>query len=91
MAAMIDIQIPGMGKEKVIPESADQAIEKPTPLDAEIAFCPKPQPAHPTIAMMSNSRVSTLAVVDESGYLVSIFTAGDLLVGLKNIWRATQY
>jgi hypothetical protein len=43
-------------------------------------------------AIMStrSARISTLAVVNENGYLVPMFTVGDLLFNLKKIWRATS-
>ncbi|HXK28903.1 MAG TPA: hypothetical protein VJ646_11665 [Candidatus Binatia bacterium] len=33
---------------------------------------------------------SVLAVVDDDGYMVPLFTAADLLRGCRAMWKATQ-
>ena len=48
-------------------------------------------PAPPYSAlMMPGSRAALMAVVDESGYLIPVFTARDLLHRCKSFWRASQ-
>jgi hypothetical protein len=40
--------------------------------------------------MMPGSRAALMAVVDESGYLIPVFTARDLLRLCKSFWRVSQ-
>lgn len=40
--------------------------------------------------MMPGSRAALMAVVDENGYLIPVFTANDLLRRCKSFWRASQ-
>jgi hypothetical protein len=66
------------------PESFDEAIPASTASDAELSFA-SPAVARP--ALMSMSRLCILAVQDESGYLIPVFTGRDLLFELKTIWQ----
>jgi hypothetical protein len=67
-------------------ERVEGLIESLTPV---IDDCSDRAPLYSTVAMPS-SRISTLAVVDDHGQLVPIFTAGDLLFERKAVWKATQ-
>lgn len=44
----------------------------------------------PWIGALTNPRLGPLVVVDDSGYLVPLWTAGDLLRGCRCFWRASQ-
>ena len=44
----------------------------------------------PWIGALSNPHVVTMLVVNDSGYLVPLCTAADLLRGCKMIWHQTQ-
>ena len=51
----------------------------------------RPMAVPPYSALLrASSTPPLIAVVDESGYLVPVCTAGDLLRVFKNIWRASQ-
>jgi len=48
-------------------------------------------PAPPySVLMVPGWRAALMAVVDESGYLISVFTVRDLLHRCKSFWRASQ-
>ncbi len=44
----------------------------------------------PWIGALSNPRLGPMVVVDDSGYLVPLWTASDLLRGCRYFWRASQ-
>ena len=44
----------------------------------------------PWIGGLRNPRLGPMVVVDDSGYLVPPWTAGDLLRGCRCFWRASQ-
>jgi len=44
----------------------------------------------PWIGAMPRSSYGVMAVVNEDGYLVPVWTAGDLLRACKIIWQATK-
>ena len=41
----------------------------------------------PWIGSLRNPRVGPMVVLDDSGYLVPLCTAGDLLRGFKSLWQ----
>ena len=50
-------------------------------------------PAHrpmPWIGALPNPRIGPMVVINDSGYLMPLWTAGDLLRGCKYFWRAYQ-
>lgn len=44
----------------------------------------------PWIGALSNPRLGPMLVVNESGYLVPLCTAGDLLRGCRSFWHRSQ-
>jgi len=44
-------------------------------------------PHLPWIGALSNPRLGPLVVIIDQGYLVPLFTAGDLLRGCRYLWR----
>ena len=62
---------------------------------AELAAAGAPSEAHPAhgplpwIGALRNPRVGPMVVLDDSGYLVPLCTAGDLLRGCRYFWRAS--
>jgi hypothetical protein len=47
-------------------------------------------PGFLSAVMMLQSSRSILAVVDDDGYMVPLFTAADLLRGCRAMWKVTQ-
>jgi hypothetical protein len=50
-------------------------------------------PAHgtlPWIGALPNPRIGPMVVINDGGYLVPLCTAGDLLRGCRNFWRASR-
>ena len=90
MTINTDIQIPEPENEKITPNSVDELIEESIRTTEQANPFPNLTAAYAIMAR-KNSRISTLAVVDENGYLVPLFTVGDLLYEFKKIWRTTQY
>lgn len=41
----------------------------------------------PWIGGLRNPRIGPMVVLDDSGYLVPLCTAGDLLRGFRSLWR----
>jgi hypothetical protein len=77
--------------ERISDADVSQAVVEPiegatTAEVNELSFTDSSAP-HPAV-VMSMSRVCILAVENESGYLVPIFTGADLLFELKKVWRA---
>jgi len=89
MGANTDIQIPEPENEKIRPETVDEPMVESTPMTEQASHFPNLTSAYATM-LIRNSRISTLVVVNESGYLVPVFTVSDLLFEFKKIWRATQ-
>jgi hypothetical protein len=46
-----------------------------------------PRPRLPWIGALENPRLGPMVVLNESGYLVPLLTAGDLLCGCKYFWH----
>ena len=46
-----------------------------------------PRPRLPWIGALENPRLGPMVVLNESGYLVPLLTAGDLLRGCKYFWH----
>ncbi len=63
-------------------EKMAQAYEEFPVEDALIA------PEHTPMAR--NPRLGPMVVLDDTGYLVPLFTAGDLLRGFQYLWRISQ-
>jgi hypothetical protein len=49
-----------------------------------------PRPRLPWIGALENPRLGPMVVLNESGYLVPMLTAGDLLRGCKYFWHRSQ-
>jgi hypothetical protein len=50
-----------------------------------------PRSRLPWIGALENPRLGPMVVLNESGYLVPLLTAGDLLRGCKYFWHRSQY
>lgn len=60
---------------------------------ATVGTHPEAGAAHkplPWIGALPNPRIGPTVVINDSGYLVPLCTAGDLLRGGKYYWRASQ-
>ena len=68
--------------ESVSPEPVPNVIEQ-----AGETFNAAPLP---WIGALPNPRLGPMVVVDESGYLVPLCTAGDLLRGFRMLWRISR-
>jgi hypothetical protein len=44
----------------------------------------------PWVGALGNPRVGPMLVIKDGGYLVPLCTAGDLLRGCRNFWRASR-
>lgn len=44
----------------------------------------------PWIGALANPRIGPMVVINDGGYLVPVWTAGDLLGGCRYFWRANQ-
>lgn len=44
----------------------------------------------PWIGALPNPRIGPMAAINDGGYLVPLWTAGDLLRGCRYFWRANQ-
>ena len=82
--------VPDQENELVVTELTEESAELVRSERGETGHRPSIMPRHLNLTL-SKSRISTLAVVNDRGYVVPIFTATDLLLELKAIWRATQY
>ena len=60
-------------------------------LEEEAAEVRAPRSRLPWIGALENPRVGPMVVLNESGYLVPLLTAGDLLRGCKFFWHRSQY
>ena len=54
------------------------------------AHCDQPTSHGPLrwIGALPNARIGTMVVINDGGYLVPLWTAGDLLRGCRYFWRA---
>jgi hypothetical protein len=59
-------------------------------LEKETAEKWVPPPLLPWIGALENPHLGPLVVLNESGYLVPLLTAGDLLRGCKYYWHRSQ-
>ena len=60
------------------------------PLEEKSAEESAPRPRLPWIGALENPRLGPMVVINESGYLVPLLTAGDLLRGCKYFWHRSQ-
>jgi hypothetical protein len=59
-------------------------------VDSERAVGDPPHVRLPWIGALGNSGVGPMLVINGSGYLVPLCTAGDLLRGCKKFWRPAR-
>ena len=61
-----------------------------TPIEQEAAEEKVRRSGLPWIGALANPRLGPIVVINESGYLVPMLTAGDLLRSCKYFWRESQ-
>ena len=76
-------------QESPVHESAEAPVAESTLANARQGSSANPLRLSGAIVMLPPGR-SVLAVVDEDGYMVPLFTAADLLRGCRAMWKATQ-
>ena len=70
------------------PCESGSSVQSPmVPEQAGMTFNAAPLP---WIGALPNPRLGPMVVIDESGYLVPICTAGDLLRGFRMLWRISR-
>ena len=69
---------------------AGVAAMKAAALEEESAEKWAPRPLLPWIVALENPHLGPMVVLNESGYLVQLVTAGDLLRGCKYYWHRSQ-
>jgi hypothetical protein len=89
MTATTDGREMAVGTEEMMPDAGAGPMEE-LAVDSERA---EGDPTHgilPWIGALGNPRVGSMLVINGSGYLVPLCTAGDLLRGCKKFWRAAR-
>jgi len=81
--------VAGVGKDTFDRERVNDPPEESGPASEEGGNYSNSAPARSTIPM-PNSHAIILAVVNDAGYLLPIFTAADMLRQCKAAWRAAQ-
>ena len=71
-------------------DAGGDAMES-APLEEEAAEERVPRSRLPWIGALENPRLGPMVVLNESGYLVPLLTAGDLLRGCKYFWHRSQF
>jgi hypothetical protein len=89
MTATVTGHEPEMRHEETTGECAAQAAEELTVARADGDSSPS-RASILWIGTMRNPRVGPLVVLDDTGYLVPLCTAGDLLRGCRYFWRTSQ-
>jgi hypothetical protein len=73
--------------EKIKNECHAEAAEQSPIVDAQSEE-PTSHGTLPWIGALANPRIGPMVVIDDGGYLVPLWTAGDLLRGCRYFWRA---
>jgi CBS-domain-containing membrane protein len=76
-------------QESPVHESAEAIVVESTVESARQGSSANSTGLLSTVMMLQSSR-SILAVVDDDGYMVPLFTAADLLRGCRAMWKVTQ-
>jgi hypothetical protein len=77
-------------------ETEEMALELEAGPAEELALVAKDADEHfprerlPWIGALPNPRIGPMAALNDGGYLVPLWTAGDLLRGCRYLWRAYQ-
>ena len=82
-------QLANQSQEGSASERADAPVAESTPVSARQESSAKSPPVTSAVMLLQPGR-SILAVVDDDGYMVPLFTAADLLRGCRAMWKATQ-
>lgn len=86
MAALADGgELEARFEENVLDYGGDGMTE--APLEEKLPVEPAARPRLPWIGALENPRLGPMAVLNESGYLVPVLTAGDLLRNCKYFWH----
>ncbi|MGZ8497070.1 MAG: hypothetical protein ACXW5W_01560 [Candidatus Binatia bacterium] len=72
--------------EELVAEACVDAMKDVTP-PSERPERHSPRHSLPWIGDLANPRLGPLVVLNDSGYLVPLWTAGDLLRGCKYFWH----
>ena len=86
---MTDGREMAVGTEEIVPDGGTGPTEE-LAVDSERAVG---DPLHvnlPWIGTLGNPRVGPMLVINGSGYLVPLCTAGNLLRGCRKFWRAAR-
>ena len=76
-------------QESPVHESAEAPVVESTVASVRQGSSANSPPVADAVMLLQPGR-SVLAVVDDDGYMVPLFTAADLLRGCRAIWKATQ-
>ena len=89
MTTEAKVQLATQSQEGPVRESAEAPVAESTLANARQGSSAN-QPRLSSAVVMLQAGRSVLAVVDDDGYMVPLFTAADLLRGCRAIWKATQ-
>ena len=82
-------RLANQSQESPVHESAEAPVVESTVASAIQGSSANPPRLSSAVMLLQPGR-SVLAVVDDDGYMVPLFTAADLLRGCRAIWKSTQ-
>ena len=82
-------RLANQSQEGPVRESAEAPVAESTLANARQGSSANSPPVADAVMLLQPGR-SVLAVVDDDGYMVPLFTAADFLRGCRAIWKATQ-
>jgi hypothetical protein len=89
MTAMTDDREMEVETKEIVSNDGSGSMEE-LAVDSARAVGDPPHLSLPWIGALRNPRVGPMLVINGSGYLVPLCTAGDLLRGCKKFWRAAR-
>jgi hypothetical protein len=89
MTARLDEYDRGSALEESEHECRAEAVEESAG-DGTNGVAPTSQSRLPWIGTLPNPRLGPIVVINDNGYLVPLWTAGELLRGCKYFWRASR-
>ncbi len=81
-------QLANQSQESPVNVSAEAPVAESTVASARQGSSANPPRPSSAVMLLQPGR-SILAVVDDDGYMVPLFTAADLLRGCRAMWKAT--
>lgn len=89
MAATVDGgKVDGRLEEEELNFGGESMAEAPLAVNSAEEAAPRPR--LPWIGALENPHLGPMVVINDSGYLVPLLTAGDLLRGCKYFWHRSQ-